>query len=438
MPLNAEDRRRREYERTQRAIEAAEREEALRAALARKPDPLREFAEQFGDTVFSDLHRRARKIATRPDAWPVLHRLLVHRERWVEPLEEWKPRGKALETILRSLVTHLICRYPMPSFWYEVWFRGGPQHAPMETEDGSYLDAPVQAAAVDQFVLLAQGTGMYRLVQDGAFPVPFTKRQCHAFMGQRNVNTIPHAVRWTQVRSFGGERRLAEVLCGTEWGDDLEADTEEFRSRAVQWFCAQPMLDPAQVAPLIDYINFCRDEQDEWSFKGRTARSMMRGMEEWHAELAAGRAAERRARRAEQQAEWAARRKPPPEKFEPSGIEGMYWHRKRKDPVTGKQTQEVWKVDELLSRTELAEEGSALRHCVASYAWSAARGSKSIWSLSCQNLKILTIEVHNPTKTIKQVRGSRNRLPTSGETAVVRRWAQEAGLQIAGRAVQGW
>jgi hypothetical protein len=436
MALNA-------YEREALRIEREEREAALQAALARKPDPLRDFVEAFDGTPFGDVHKRVRKIGGRPDAWPVLHRLLAHRERWVRPLEEWVPRGKAIETILRSLVTHLICRYPMPTFWYEVWFRRTPfpgallpnEPAP---QDGVFQDFAATAADVLVFVRLAQGEGLYRLIQDAAFLIPFTKRQCHAFMGQRNVNTVAHAVRWTQVENFGGTRRMAQVLCGTEWGNELDAEAEDFRAAAIQWFCNQAMLDPVQVAPLIDYMGNCREDDDGWSLKGRTARSLMRDMEAWHADLAAGRAQARRARAAEWRAEMVERRKPPPEKFAKSGIQEFYWHRKRKDPATRKEVQEVWKVEEILTRTGLVDEGAALRHCAASYAWSVGRGSKSIWSMTRQNERVMTIEVHNPTKTIKQVRGTRNRLPTSGEAAVVQRWAQEAGLQVSKVSTQGW
>ena len=95
-------------------------------------------------------------------------------------------------------------------------------------------------------------------------------------------------------------------------------------------------------------------------------------------------------------------------------------------------------MEELLSRSALVQEGSDLRHCAASYAWSVGRGAASIWSLSRQGEKVLTIEVHNPTKVIRQIRGLRNRLPIAAEVAVVQKWAQEAGLQVTNGAVRGW
>jgi hypothetical protein len=47
------------------------------------------------------------------------------------------------------------------------------------------------------------------------------------------------------------------------------------------------------------------------------------------------------------------------------------------------------------------------------------------------NKKLLTIELHNPTKTIRQVRGFRNRMATTREMDVIHRWAHQERLTIA-------
>ena len=46
--------------------------------------------------------------------------------------------------------------------------------------------------------------------------------------------------------------------------------------------------------------------------------------------------------------------------------------------------------------------------------------------------KILTIEVAPHGKLIRQVRGRRNRLPTPREKELLRSWAAQEGLQLAG------
>jgi len=61
---------------------------------------------------------------------------------------------------------------------------------------------------------------------------------------------------------------------------------ERFWLTVMRWFCEHPMKDKAQVAPLVDYIAEMRRRNRKYSVKGRTAKSLTRGMEAWHRELA--------------------------------------------------------------------------------------------------------------------------------------------------------
>jgi len=408
------------------------REKTIQEAFQRSKVSETRFKDVFATTAFAPLQKRSRKIADTPQAWTVLHRLLRHQESWVNEVSTWKPRGKAVKTLLRGLIQHLICKYPMPGYWYSVWFEGTE---PAQNYYGVAQDAEgavVDTSLIRNFVKLAQGSGMYKLVKEGDFPVALTKKQCHALMQQRKTNTVPHAVRWTQVQSFGGERRLAEVLCDSNWGEACSGrDSEEFQATVIQWFCAQGMLDMTQIGPIIDYIENCRRENEEWSISGRTAVSLMRDMGEWHRNLVI----ERRGARA---AAYTARYKPPPEKFEPSGFQEWFESRKTKDS-RGRQIHENHRVGEILTYKGLLEEGRDLHHCVSSYGHNIARGATSIWSYSKDKEKLLTIELHNPTRTLRQIRGTRNRMPTSAEMLYVQKWAREAGVVIAPRAVRrGW
>jgi hypothetical protein len=96
-----------------------------------------------------------------------------------------------------------------------------------------------------------------------------------------------------------------------------------------------------------------------------------------------------------------------------------------------------WTIVELMSRKELYHEGQVMRHCVASYDNSCAYGGTSIWSMGIErNLgrrkRVLTIEVANRMKTICQVRGKANRLASQKEMNIVRRWATQEKLTLAG------
>src|SRR5690606_20973979 len=95
----------------------------------------------------------------------------------------------------------------------------------------------------------------------------------------------------------------------------------------------------------------------------------------------------------------------------------------------------IWTIRELTGSKALVAEGRQLKHCVASYASSCARGDCSIWTMEVESfegaLKALTVEVRNNTRTICQARGKLNRLPTEKEKNVLVRWAAAAGLKVA-------
>ena len=101
--------------------EVRRQEAALAAALAKKVDPKKEYAKDFGLGPFGSLPKKARKIIDCSEDWEVLRRMLRNKHKWVRPVKEWKPRGKSMAPILTSLVTHLFCEYQMPTFWYSVW-----------------------------------------------------------------------------------------------------------------------------------------------------------------------------------------------------------------------------------------------------------------------------------------------------------------------------
>jgi hypothetical protein len=75
-----------------------------------------------------------------------------------------------------------------------------------------------------------------------------------------------------------------------------------------------------------------------------------------------------------------------------------------------------------------------MRHCVATYKENCIRRQASIWSMQVETQRgrqrALTIEVNIPKRTICQVRGKRNRLPSANERAIVERWAVVAGLLL--------
>ena len=99
---------------------------------------------------------------------------------------------------------------------------------------------------------------------------------------------------------LGGSERLARAVIGTSLRD--AHDDEPFWLTVIQFFVDNPMLDPEQVGPIVDWIynqrfapgpmrivnDIARDggiPQPNLSMNGRTVESVLRQVERWHREL---------------------------------------------------------------------------------------------------------------------------------------------------------
>ena len=184
----------------------------------------------------------------------------------------------------------------------------------------------------------------------------------------------------------------------------------------LQWLVANPMLDPAWIGPLVDYLQWVKFSEEATEpnlvMKGRTAAALMRRVEEWHGRLA-------RTRRVKD-AEWA-----------PSGLpEWEYEEGRFEDGTYAK-----WTIHELLSAKALYDEGDAMHHCVGTYHYSCSSGHVAIFSLLKQDKtghwRWLTVEVERASRRIVQARGIYNRTPDDGSLRVLKAWAARAGLDVA-------
>jgi hypothetical protein len=151
--------------------------------------------------------------------------------------------------------------------------------------------------------------------------------------------------------------------------------------------------------------------QPQFSLKGRTARSMLRLMDEWHRKLGLVTGGLR---------------------WEPSRLRPMVIETPQEDPSAPTVT---WELTELTNSAQLRAEGAALQHCVASYSHNCWRGASRIWSLRRRRdsdvRSIVTVELDPARRTIVQARGFRNRRPSGRALQLVQAWAARENLRLA-------
>jgi hypothetical protein len=377
-------------------IEASDRSEGARRSLR---DLLLKVHEEgdflaesviFGDTTFLYIDG--------------LVALNSRRDQWTRRLDSWTSRSHNSRRQFSSLARHLLAKYPVPLFMDSVWFRHDPASHDMR----------------DWFILMGSGKN----IRKAKIPIPLTKMMAHYLLEAPSHYSVENAIRWGQVHAFGGDSRLVESLLGTRLGNSFEQD--EFWVTVVRFFIENPMMDRAHVGPIVDYLQHQKYEpqavfvapgvrehqpppQPNLSMKGRAPGSLLRQVERWHRQLGrhirAGNLRWDRSSIGEFEFE--------------TGIRG--------------KNLKVWRLRELLSSGELIAEGRAMRHCVATYAGSCAAGQCSIWTMELHGFdgveRRQTIEV-NRNRVIVQSRGKYNAVPNDQELQILKRWAEEQGLQV--------
>jgi hypothetical protein len=315
---------------------------------------------------------------------------------WVRPPEEWRPAGKGLTAAYRSLAAHLLGEYPVsPVLWDSLLVRSQ-----------SWTERLGLIKYVSQ---LAQGRSARHLVGTSVLPAPLTRRMLHIMSRPAQPAGYLAHVRRAQVLGHGGPPGLIRELVAAEPGG-FRPD-EAGWAETVHWFCRQPDLRAGTVGPLVDFLLRRAADGAPLDLKGRTVRSLLRQTRAWHRELAT---------------EKAVRKK----NFRRSGLEELAWVVKRR---VGSRLvpHETWRFTEILTARDLVAEGSAMRHCVATYCDAAADGVSSFWSLTCNGKRRLTLEIDGVCREVRQVRGRANRLPRPDEAGRVVTWAERNGLQVA-------
>ncbi len=383
---------------------------AIRKALAacdRKPR--RAFADLLWKVQCrSDLMRPGRYVG-RLDARRLgllvggLLALVEHRKSWLRPVEGWEPSASAPLPLFSSLAHHLLANYPVPPVLLWAWFQGTGWEA--RRRQRWFYHA-----------------GMGGSLRTAGFPIPLTKRMAHEFAHAPAHFPFDFALRWAQVRGLGGSDELARAVAFTRLGEDFDHD--RFWTSVIHLFLNTPRMDLAGVGAIIDYIHDRKFEPEraivgdgteielnppepDLTIKGRTVASLMKSADEW---------------RARHRPEKVQRRLI---RWERSGF-GEY----RREVEGGLS----WTIREILDSDELAAEGEAMKHCVATYTEFCAKGRSTIWSLGSESSegrrRLATIEVDPATRRVVQASMRRNEVPDEPCMAILKEWAARQGLEV--------
>jgi hypothetical protein len=321
-------------------------------------------------------------------------------------IASWAGSDACWQGSIRSLAQHLVGRYAVPGFLASAWY----------AVDDSFAEAKRR-----WYVAHARGASFRSL----ELPLSMTRRMEHIFLDSDDDMGIEYAMRRAELVALGAPGDLLDAILVSRVGTDLTHG--DFWRTVWRFLVANTRSIPiSQVGPLIDFLHSIRHERlvvdtlegrvlqepprPQFSMKGRTARSLLRSMDEWHRGL--GLVGDGMS-------------------WEPSPLRSMVVETPRHDPSAPPVR---WELTELTNGGHLRAEGAALRHCVATYASQCRRGMSWIWSLrrrSGPNVRsILTIEIDPRRRAIVQARGFRNRRPSGKALELLQTWAKRERLRV--------
>jgi hypothetical protein len=328
------------------------------------------------------------------DATGALRSALLFKPFWVRPVSSWKAPEGPPAAVVASFVRHLFVRYPVPDCLLQAW----------QTEPRPDFKWVCWLILMGQGGSLAEGAA--------AFGWQLPRRFMHVFAQAPAHLTPVAACQWTLVKLQGGSdvdaRRLArhEALDldptgpgPLTWGDAprrSEDDAALWRSLSAWLIKHSAALTDADAEAVLDLALHQHTER-RWLEPGPLP------LLGW----GAGRAREEARLLAERRTSPHAR---------------LAWRPRDLDWTCQPEGEGKWTFTELCSGQALAEEGQAMRHCVAGYAFSCHTGAIAIVSVGLEGKRQLTIELGLARLEVRQARGLANRAATTAEQALLGQW----------------
>ncbi len=359
--------------------------------------------------VLHHLHRKELDVVS------IVARLGAYSNKWLRHPEDWHPDPQAdARTQWASLLRHLLARYPVPAFLDAVWqIKGELAHFER-----------------DCWCALAQGISL-RDVR--GFPASISGRVLHLALTSGHGRSLAEALWLAQSRHLGASSALQAAVLSSrvlvQFSDHAlwvrlvakfaageEAASSQFGLVADALAAIRSHRDAAQVElllklPLPELIRHCI----------KVVTTLLR---------------ERGHLLTDEQVREAAAM------AELNKLSSSRWRPLLgREPFASKCGQAhghaSWQVQELCSIDDLKREGSAMRHCVARYAWRCWKGSSAIFSLrhhrtddagQAQVTSFATIEVQPRTLRVVQIRAHCNRPVNTYHMNIIHEWSMAKGL----------
>ena len=191
-------------------------------------------------------------------------------ERHVRSVTEWRGTLASWRPAVTALAEHVLCNYAAPQFLAASWYA---------------TDGPYAEKKREWFVAHARGASFRSL----DLPMVMTRKMEHIFLASPNHLAVEQAMRRAELLALGVPDELLHAALAISPVMNLQH--AEFWRTVWRFLITNARAkDPAQVGPMIDFIQAIRHErvavetpdgivmhdppQPSFSMKGRTVQSM--------------------------------------------------------------------------------------------------------------------------------------------------------------------
>ena len=325
------------------------------------------------------------------------------RSRALRAPEDWRCAIKSRLSDRRfiELVRFTFARYAVPQHLEKAWI--DEPHYELVGDNGRPL-AGLDRTPADLrawYILVTQGGSLYK----DATQKFLSKAETHHFLtAPREIVSARNAFWYAVARAQTDDRHLSVRVGTTRLAGYSVA--QPFWRDAARFFVRNP-ASITEMNDLIDFFRAAKEEDGDFSLKGRSLEALRRRMEEWH-----------RALRKQQTVGGGA--------WSGSPLPDVDYE------VGSDRKKAIWRFRQIKTGNDLFREGQRMHHCVITYKGRCLSGDISIWSLASEypigsQNRGVTMEVRKDG-AIVQCRGFANRLPYGNEVTMAKRWARDHGL----------
>ncbi len=311
-------------------------------------------------------------------------------------------KTRNVPTIRLAYAMHMFGEYKVPRFIQSAFVAAEPRFF-----GGSLVGVKKEDEMMELFLCVRSGRSVHKEITG----LWLSRKESHVFLQSPEDLTIDQAYVFAAASSEA-PRGLALRIARSKLTETVKRDHRVWRE-AIRFFARQN-LPREHIGNITDYLRAKLTDDPNYSLKGRTLASLMRAHEEWVRDL----------NRTKLMGSYSWEGVPVADaEFETHGRNKAI-HR--------------WKFIQILNTKDLSREGSAMRHCVTSYAHSCRAGLIGIFTvryreggpLHAEDIpfrKCLTIEV-SKDGDVRQIRGYANRMPENFEMDAVKVWMGDNGL----------